>query len=361
MSEALIPVLSLLAKSTLIVVCAWVLVTALKALQVAAAARHFVWLTAFAAIALLPVLALALPQITIALPYSALGFATPDLSTPGEHLPDRSVAMWIWGIYAIGAGAMLARLLGARAALSPLWRQARPQALHADIEAIKQRAGVRAAIEVRVWDQTIAPLTWGPRVLLPADAPHWPPPRLRDVLLHELSHMARRDSLTQMLAALVRAAFWFSPAVWFALGKLRIEQEHACDERVLASGVESADYAQTLVDVAAGSQPSQLGMGVSTAMVQRSNLEQRVIAILKPMQPRPLRRAHTAALGAALLCTGAVLAAAQPRDSARILGPLAPLLTIQQPPGNESPRLAPLSRLTARVDVPDAQDANSKR
>jgi beta-lactamase regulating signal transducer with metallopeptidase domain len=356
MSEAFIPVISLLAKSTLIVLFAGALVLALKALRVSASARHQVWVTAFVVVALLPLLALTLPRITIALPYSALGIAVPDLSTPGEHLLDRLTGSWIWSIYAIGAGLMLARLVGARVALRALWRSARPHAAQAEFDEIKRIAGVSAAIEIRVSDKPIAPLTWGDRVLLPASAIDWPAQRMRNVLLHELCHMARRDSLTQMSAAVVRAVFWFSPAVWFALRELRVEQEHACDECVLTGGVASADYAQTLLDVAMGSRPAHLGMGVSTAMVQRSNLERRVLTILKPAQARLLRTAHKAMLGVVLLCAGAVLAAAQPRDSARMLGPLASLETILQPLDPETQRLAPLSPLTTRVDAPDANN-----
>lgn len=391
MSETLIPVVALLVKSTFIVLSAGALVMALKALRVAASARHCVWLTAFFATALLPLLALTLPQIEILFPYSALGITTHEFSTPGEHLPDRRAASWIWSIYAVGVGVMLARLAGARAALGALWRRARPYTAQTGLDELKDLAGVHAAVEIRVSDKSIAPLTWGTRVLLPADAMDWPAPRRRNVLLHELCHMARRDSLTQMLAAVVRAAFWFSPAVWFALREMRMEQEHACDERVLGIGVASADYAQTLLDVAAGSQTPKPGMGVSIAMVHPSNLERRVMEIIKPEHARPLRTAHAAMLGAGLICTGAALAAVQPRDSARNLGTLGPLTAAQQPldaelqrlaplpgltarldvPGTrtaaqqpldaEVQRLTPLPGLTARVDVPDAQDANSKR
>lgn len=358
MSEAFIPLLSLLAKSSLIVICAYALGSALKALRIGAAARHLIWLTAVVAIALLPLLALALPPLNIALPYDALGFATPDISTPGEHLPDRSNALWIWVAYAIGAFAMLARLIVARTQLRALWRRARTYDGRTDDITRLASAGNNA--EVRISDQNMAPLTWGARVLLPADAVDWPEARRRDVLLHELCHMARRDSLTQMLAAIVRAAFWFSPAVWFALRELRIEQEHACDERVIATGAEGVSYAQTLVEVAAASRPASLGMGVSSAMVQPSNLERRVLSILQPERARPLSAARTAVLSAALLCAGCALAAAQPRDSARILGLLSPL-TAMQLLTSETPPLAPLPRLTGRVNVPEPQDANSKR
>lgn len=347
MSEAFVPVIALLVKSTLIVVAAGAAVQAMKAFRIAASTRHLVWLSAFAALALLPVLSAALPPILILLPYAELGVATHDLSIPGEHIPDRTTAVWIWIVYLLGVTVMLLRLAAARAALAALWRAARPfSASNADD--LARAVGVSSAVDVRIADAPIAPLTWGARILLPPQAGDWPAARVRDVLLHELCHMARRDSLTQIMAAIVRAAFWFSPAVWFALRELRAEQEHACDERVMESGAEPMGYAQTLLDVAASSQAGPIGMGVSTAMVQRSTLERRVTTILQSQQIRLLGVAPMTGLGVVLVAVSVALAAAQPMDSARRLPPLGPLTSMN----GES--LAPLSPLTASIDIPNA-------
>ncbi|MEQ1833378.1 MAG: M56 family metallopeptidase, partial [Candidatus Eisenbacteria bacterium] len=178
----------------------------------------------------------------------------------------------------------------------------------------------------------IAPLTWSRRVLLPLQARDWPVARLRDVLLHEFCHVARRDSLTQLMAAVVRAAFWFSPAVWLALRELRFEQEHACDERVVECGAEAVAYAQTLVDVAATSHPGPLEAAVSTAMVHHSSLERRVATILHRGPARPIGGAWMALISASLLLAGLAVATAHPIDPSRRLGPLVPLDTTLQAP-----------------------------
>lgn len=330
MSEAFVPVMALLVKSTLIVGVALAIVQAMKLLRVAAAARHLVWLSAFAALALLPFLGLVLPRVTIAVPYSLFGIALHDLSTPGVHLPDRTTIAWIWIVYAAGAIAMLLRPAGGRIALEALWRKAAPLAAP-NVESFARMAGVTGAIEVRIANAPIAPLTWGRRVLLPLQARDWPAARLRDVLLHELCHVARRDSFTQLMAALVRAAFWFSPAVWLALRELRFEQEHACDERVVECGAEAVAYAQTLVDVAATSHPGPLEAAVSTAMVQHSSLERRVATILQRRPARPIGGAWMALISASLLLAGLAVATAHPIDPSRRLGPLVPLDTTLAP------------------------------
>jgi len=55
---------------------------------------------------------------------------------------------------------------------------------------------------------------------------------LRALLCHECAHIARRDNLTSLLAAIAGAALWFHPLVWLALRELSAAREEACDERV---------------------------------------------------------------------------------------------------------------------------------
>lgn len=341
MSDALSPdvvaLLGLLVRSTLLVIVATIAAAILRGLGAAAASRHWVWLLAIGAIAVLPLLTAALPPIVIAIPHSFALFAGADLSAPGEHVPPtRPADIVLWSLFTLGVAVLLSRLVAARLTLSRLWRRARPGDAYADLPELAQHVGITHPVLLRFADAPIAPMTWGRRILLPAEASHWPSARQRDVLLHELSHMARRDSLTQVLAAIVRAFFWFSPAVWYALRQLRIEQEHACDECVLAAGAQPDAYAQTLIDVAAGRRAPALGMGVSAAMAQHSDLERRVRAIVTPARRTSLTLVHIAALGAAALASIAFIATAQPIDSARILSPLAPL----SPMASVLPRLA---------------------
>ncbi|MCI0487135.1 MAG: M56 family metallopeptidase, partial [Blastocatellia bacterium] len=133
------------------------------------------------------------------------------------------------------------------------------------------------------------PLTWGifrPTILLPVGAEGWPEERRSVVLLHELAHVKRRDCLTQMLAQIACALYWFNPLVWLAARRLRIERERACDDYVLGAGTKASDYAGHLLDIARSFGEAKCSSLATVAIARRSQLEGRLLAILDPKLSR---------------------------------------------------------------------------
>jgi beta-lactamase regulating signal transducer with metallopeptidase domain len=99
-------------------------------------------------------------------------------------------------------------------------------------------------------DRLSVPLTCGvmrPFVLLPADWKMWDAEKLDAVLAHEISHLARRDALTERLALLHRGIFWFSPLAWWLPRCLADLAEEASDQAALAIGTEPTRYAEILL------------------------------------------------------------------------------------------------------------------
>jgi beta-lactamase regulating signal transducer with metallopeptidase domain/protocatechuate 3,4-dioxygenase beta subunit len=148
------------------------------------------------------------------------------------------------------------------------------------------------------------PMTWGlvrPVVLLPEDADDWPIDRRRLVLLHELSHVQRRDCLTQLLAQIACALYWFHPLVWLAARQLRLERERACDDQVLLTGSRASDYAYLLLETARSLRSPRCPGLATVAMAQRSHLEGRLLAVLDPKRPRRLVTRRKVVLALALM------------------------------------------------------------
>ncbi|HKT48937.1 MAG TPA: M56 family metallopeptidase, partial [Candidatus Angelobacter sp.] len=113
-----------------------------------------------------------------------------------------------------------------------------------------QRAALRVAPHLKQSPALLVPATVGirkPVILLPADWREWSREKLEAVLSHEISHVARRDALTQLLSALHCALFWFSPLPWWLDRQITDLAEQASDEAALAGGADRTLYAETLL------------------------------------------------------------------------------------------------------------------
>ena len=84
-------------------------------------------------------------------------------------------------------------------------------------------------------------------ILFPSDWSEWDDAKLEAILAHELSHVARRDPLTQFVSLLHRAIFWFSPLAWWLDRQLADLAEQASDEAALSCGADRNHYARTLL------------------------------------------------------------------------------------------------------------------
>jgi BlaR1 peptidase M56 len=85
-------------------------------------------------------------------------------------------------------------------------------------------------------------------ILLPAAWREWDDAQLDAVIAHEVSHVARRDALTQRLSLLHRAIFWFSPLSWWLDRHLADLAEQASDEAALSCGADRKHYAKILLE-----------------------------------------------------------------------------------------------------------------
>jgi hypothetical protein len=112
----------------------------------------------------------------------------------------------------------------------------------------------------------------------------------------------------QVIARLASVVHWFNPLVWVADARLRVEQERACDDLVLATGMRGSDYAGHLYEIAQASRAGAFPAWVTLAMARSSQLEARMRAILdhtrnrwRPSARFALVTIVTASFGAALL------------------------------------------------------------
>jgi beta-lactamase regulating signal transducer with metallopeptidase domain len=159
-----------------------------------------------------------------------------------------------------------------------------------------------------------------PRLVMPKDfGAIFSLPEQAAILAHEEAHLARHDARINALAALLRALCWFNPLIHPAAGWLRADQELACDEAVMTSGMTSGmtgavsrrDYARALLKSQIAT-PLPLGCtwpGSEHPLTER-------IALLKRKPPGKADRIMGAGLIAlAASCAGLGVWAAQPAQA----------------------------------------------
>ncbi len=189
---------------------------------------------------------------------------------------------------------------------------------------LANKLGVTRPLILLRGERLAVPVTWGivyPAVLLPQDADSWSEERRRFVLVHEMAHVKRFDALTQLLAQISVAVFWFDPLVWLAAHRMRVEREHACDDYVLRDGTTPSLYAGELLEmvrsIGTPSHDTAAPAFAALAMARRSEFEGRMLAILDPRLDR-----HTLSRRGTLLTAVVV---------ALLTIPLAALRPYQQP------------------------------
>jgi beta-lactamase regulating signal transducer with metallopeptidase domain len=100
------------------------------------------------------------------------------------------------------------------------------------------------------------------------------------MFLHELAHLRRRDDWTNLAQKLLKAVFFFHPAVWWIDDRLALEREMACDEMVIAETGSAKGYASLLLSFTEKLQERR-GFGLVHGLVSRvCQLSSRIHEIL---------------------------------------------------------------------------------
>ena len=320
-----------------------VLLVALVAVTVmrrqSAALRHVILAVALVAAALLPLLELTLP----ALPVLEWPSAAPVLSSSSSiasvvvtteaspPLPVNERTSFSWGalllaIWCVGLVTVLGRLLRGFVHLARLesrsrvieegeWRVLADQL--SDSLALRTRVTILRSPDPAL---LVTYGFWRPKLIVPADAGTWSDERIQMALVHELTHVRRRDATTLLLAAVVCALHWFNPLVWLCASRLRRESECACDDAVLRHGMEPTRYAALLLSVARGDAARRRHWVTAPAIAHPSTLERRVAAMLHHRNRAPVTRLAKAL---AAIIAGAI---AMPLAAAGIAPSTAPVV-----------------------------------
>jgi beta-lactamase regulating signal transducer with metallopeptidase domain len=245
--------------------------------QQSAGTKFAVWFLTLAAITALPFI-------------PALSYAAHD------HVPSARISLSsAWAVAILVAWLAIVFVAGLRLAIG-LWKVNRLRATCTPIDSnhfsalrftIEEFRKTRQ-VEVGTSSTVRTPTAIGflkPMIVLPHWALELPEGDLRAVVLHEFAHLRRRDDWTNLAQKILRAIFFFHPAVWWIEKNLTLEREMACDELVLAETGNRQAYARCLVSLAEKSLLLR-GLALAQAAIGRTReTAQRLERILDTAQP----------------------------------------------------------------------------
>ena len=236
-----------------------------------------------------------------------------------EARPEWGAAAWLAAVWAAGTLLVLCWLAVGLWLRSSLSRRAHVVHDGPWVDAargIAAQLGIKRDLVLLRGEEEAVPMTWGglrPVIYLPPGSDDWAADQRRSVLLHELAHVRRWDSLTRSVSQLACAIFWFHPLAWYAAHRLLREQERACDDMVLLAGAEPDAYATTLLTLARRYRRRRLAVVGALALARRSKLENRLISILDPRRKRiSMSKTHRFILLATFVAVVIPLASLQP-------------------------------------------------
>ena len=147
---------------------------------------------------------------------------------------------------------------------------------------------------------------WRPTILLPADLQVVG----RDVLVHELAHLRRRDCAWQLTTHITTALCWWQPLMWRLARRMEQTADDVADDTVVQFGVDRVEYARQLVDIAERYQSDWSAQCAGAGIVSlRSSLAKRVVRILDTSRSLSTRTSLLTMLVISLLGAAGTLAA----------------------------------------------------
>ena len=326
------------------------LVTALllrAAPQSTATTRYAVWMIAFIASCLLPLVTSALlvrqpvqpanawhaaPAVTVqAHPAKAVRapahvaqtvFAPQTVSTAPSVRTfhpqlsiDGRIALAVAAVWLAIALFFLLRLLREIFVLEALKRDALP--LPFEYRAMLQRwtaaANAHEGVRLCVSSDTQVPVAVGlfdAMILLPDHLlATLSPEEIDQIALHELAHLRRADDWSNAVQRFGSTIFFFNPAIRWIAAQLDLEREVACDDHVVALSSDVRTYAHCLTKMAEVTAWPHAPLAAPGVFVTRKSISIRIERLLKFGPNRRVSVSYGAALVATAL-VGAVFAGA---------------------------------------------------
>jgi TonB family protein len=169
------------------------------------------------------------------------------------------------------------------------------------VREMQSHIGVR--VRLLLSNEIDSPVTFGigsPMVMVPPSFLDMSAACREAVICHELLHVRRRDWALIIVEEIIRALYWFHPAVWWLLGRIHLAREQSVDREVVQLTGSRQPYLDSLMEIArTRGRPKAIP---ATLFLKERHLVQRVALLLKEGSMNRFR------LGVSLIGIAALLA-----------------------------------------------------
>jgi beta-lactamase regulating signal transducer with metallopeptidase domain len=220
------------------------------------------------------------------------------------HFPSLSLIAQVLGIVIFaGIAARFAVLAIGLLRLRQLRRASSRISLFPESAAVLEdmRTRLKIAAEFRLSPNVDSPVTFGfaaPVVLLPERFPFMAARFQATIACHELLHVQRHDWTHHLAEEILRAAFWFHPAIAWLIARARLAREQVVDLEVIRLTEARKPYLEALLEFATAHSRTA-AIPAPPFLVERQ-LPERVALMLKEV--RMSRTRLTASLTAIACC-----------------------------------------------------------
>ena len=262
------------------------------------------------------------------------GTALPVNAAAGPILApwmDWLVMFWLAGIAALSLRALIGWYLVQ--SLKRLDTLAVPADLLQRCHDLQRRLAVAWPVRFLLSRRIDVPMVVGwlrPVVLIPVSAvTGLAPEQLDALILHELAHIRRLDTVINILLIAVETVLFYHPAVWWVSRQVRTEREHCCDDFAVSACGDAGVYVEAMTSLETWKATSRLALAANGG-----KLKHRVARLLDAPAEAP-RFPLSAVTGLALLgLVAASVAVAAPSTGGKNLGATAikPIMETHQIP-----------------------------
>ena len=193
----------------------------------------------------------------------------------------------VFGLWVLGALAILARLIVGLMQLERLKRDSLPldvayrDAMPQWTAALKGERDVRICVSEEI-EVPVAVGLFDSMVLLPSQLVHsLEPSEIDQISLHELGHLLRADDWTNALQRIIAGLLFFNPAAWLVSRQMDVEREVACDDYVLQLTGAVRPYAFCLTKMAEMTAWPHHPVPAPGVFVTRKNISIRIERLLR--------------------------------------------------------------------------------